>query len=98
MRKSIAFATIAAALSLSAASAQANGWGGYNTNNNYSSGLVNVSPTVKTGDVNVLSGILSGNSILSGNNTGVGILGTGTGVISNVLGITSNSYNKSGKK
>lgn len=103
MFKSATFAMLAAALSFAAVPAHAGGWGGknsynsYNTSahNNYSSGLLNVSPSVKVGDVSVLSGILnnspilSGNSILSGNNTGVGILGTGTGLLNNVIGNVS---------
>lgn len=103
MIKSATFAVVAVSLSLATAQAHAGGWGGSKTvksytnhtvsaHNNYSSGLLNVSPSVKLGDVNVLSGILnnspilSGNSILSGNNTGVGILGTGTGLLNNVIG------------
>jgi len=92
MRKFVTFAAIATALSLPVASAQANGWGGYSSHNNHSSGLINVSPSVKTGNISVLSGILnnspilSGNSILSGNNVGVGVLGTGTGLLNNVIG------------
>lgn len=98
MRKSILFAA-AAALSIVASPVLAGGWGGgykapsnYNGHNNYSSGLVNVSPTVKLGNIGVGNGILagsaigSGNSILSGNNTGLGILGTGTGLLNNVVG------------
>jgi hypothetical protein len=112
MRKFIALATLASGLSLSIASAQAGGWGGYNGYNSHntyasqkghnsnSSGLVNVSPSVNTGNISVLSGILnqspilSGNSILSGNNAGLGILGSGTGLLNNVLG----SHNRGGGK
>ena len=103
MYKSATVAMLAAAMSFAAVPAYAGGWGGkgaqsYNSfnstsaHNNYSSGLLNVSPSVNVGDVKVLSGILnnspilSGNSILSGNNTGVGILGTGTGLLNNVIG------------
>ena len=103
MKKSILFAA-AAALSMVATPVLAGGWGGgsggykaptnysYNSHNNNSSGLLNVSPTVKLGNIGVGNGILagsaigSGNSILSGNNTGIGILGTGTGLLNNVVG------------
>ncbi|MEO4000127.1 hypothetical protein [Mesorhizobium sp. CAU 1732] len=90
MKKFITVAGVAAALALSAGAAHAGGWGNKG-HNNYSSGLINVSPTVRTGDLNVLSGILnnspilSGNSILSGNNTGIGILGSATGLLSNII-------------
>lgn len=103
MIKSATFAFVAVSMSLASVQAHAGGWGGSKTiksytshnvsaKNNYSSGLLNVSPSIKLGDVSVLSGILnnspilSGNSILSGNNTGVGILGTGTGLLNNVIG------------
>ena len=98
MRKSIFFA-VAATLSLVASPVLASGWGGGGhkapTNyghNNQSSGLVNVSPTVKLGNIGVANGVLggsvigSGNSILSGNNTGIGVLGTGTGLLNNIVG------------
>lgn len=64
----------------------------YNGYNNQSAGLVNVSPSVNLGNVGVANGVLagsiigSGNSILSGNNTGIGVLGTGTGLVRNVVG------------
>lgn len=98
MRKSILFAAVAA-LPFVASPALAGGWGGgygspgnYNSHNNNSKGLVNVSPTVKLGNIGVGNGILagsaigSGNGILAGNNTGLGILGTGTGLLNNVVG------------
>jgi hypothetical protein len=102
MTKSILFAT-AAALSLVATPVLAGGWGGsytsncqspsfYNGHNNQSSGgLVNVSPTVNLGGLanGVLAGaaIGSGNNILSGNSTGIGVLGAGTaGLLNNIVG------------
>ena len=98
MRKSIFFA-VAATLSLVASPVLASGWGGGGhkapTNyghNNQSSGLVNVSPTVKLGNIGVANGVLggsvigSGNSILSGNSTGIGVLGAGTAVGGQDLG------------
>ena len=76
---SIAFAAVAA-LTITAGAAQAGGWGhssysyrmSTGGNHGSSSGLVNVSPSVGLGDVNLLNGssILSG--ILSGNRTNVG--------------------------
>lgn len=90
MNKYLIVATVAGAMTMTAASAEAGGWGGYNGHNNYSNGLVNVSPTVRVGDLNLLSGIgiLNGSPILSGNNTGVGILGSGTGLLRSI-GITN---------
>ena len=93
MRKSFVFAIAATAISMSAATAQA---GGLIGNSSQSAGLINVSPSIQTGNVsvlsgilngspiasgNVVSGILSGNGVLTGNNTGVGILGLGSGLI-----------------
>jgi hypothetical protein len=102
MNMSILFSA-AATLSLVATPVLAGGWGGgynastnysYNGHNNQSSGgLINVSPTVKLGGVanGVLAGSIigSGNSILSGNSTGIGVLGAGTavgGLLNNVVG------------
>lgn len=110
MNRFFAFAAIATAFSFSAASAQAGGWGSnysHNGHNNYSSGLVNVSPSV--GDVNVLNGIgiLNNSPIASGNVTkgilsGNGILG-GSSVLNGnsngigILGVGSNLL-KGGKR
>lgn len=93
--------TLAAALvSCSAIAAQAGGWGkssyahvGHNQTS--TGGLVNVSPSIGLGDVNVLNGsaILSGNNvsgILNGNKTGNGIL-SGIGVGGNGI-LNSKSY------
>lgn len=93
MRKFAILLAAASGLAMIPATAQANGWGGgFNAQPNHSSGLVNVSPSVRTGNISVLGGgilnnspILSGNSVLSGNNTGIGVLGTGTGLLNNVL-------------
>ena len=104
MIKSATFAAITLSVMCASFQAHAGGWGGsksitsfsstkVSANNNMSSGgLLNVSPSIKLGNVNVLSGILnnspilSGNSTLSGNNTGLGILGSGTGLLNNVTG------------
>lgn len=101
MKKMIIVAGLAAAFAMPLSAAQANGWG-HSGHNNYSSGLINVSPSVTTGNLGVLNGtrvlnnspILSGNvvsGVLSGNRTtsiGNGALG------GNVLGILSgNSRN-----
>lgn len=102
MTKSILFAA-AATLSLVATPVLAGGWGGgygtsyqspsyYNGHNNQSAGgLVNVSPTLNLGGVanGVLAGsaVASGNNILSGNSTGIGVLGAGTsGLLNNIIG------------
>lgn len=106
MKSIVIVSATAVALSLSAMSAQAGGWGGGwggKNSHNYSSGLVNVSPSVRTGNVNLLNGIsvlnnspiASGNvvsGILSGNrtNAGNGILG---GLRLGILGSNDN-YSK----
>ncbi len=99
---------IAAAAALTACfvamPAMAGGWG-YTPQKSYtSSGLVTVSPTVRTGDINLLNGtqvlnaspILNGNSVLSGNRTsaGNGILG---GALNNLLG-GNNRYSLRGRR
>lgn len=68
MKKFAAFATFAAVLSLSAIPAHAGGWG-KTGHLQSSSGLVNIAPSVQTGNLNLLSGIgiLNNSSILSGN-------------------------------
>ncbi|MDF1598344.1 hypothetical protein PZ895_00970 [Mesorhizobium sp. YIM 152430] len=103
MKTFIIVTTAAAALALSGLSAQAGGWGGSNSHN-YSSGLINVSPSVRTGNVNLLNGtsvlnnspIASGNvvsGILSGNQTGNGI-GNGNGILGGTLGILGGNSSK----
>ena len=94
--KSIAFASVIAALSLCVVPAHAGGWGSKGKTGNAAvstGGLLNLSPSIQTGSINVLSGtgngILNGSSILSGNNTGVGILGTGTGLLNSVSTIVT---------
>lgn len=99
--------TLAAAfVSCSAIAAQAGGWGktsythvGHNQTS--TGGLINVSPSLGLGDVNVLNGILNGSAILSGNNIS-GILNgnkTGNGILSGIgvgiLGGNSILNNKS---
>lgn len=69
MKKFAAFASLAALLSLSALPAEAGGWGRSTGHQQSSGGIVNISPSVQTGNLNLLSGIgiLSNSSILSGN-------------------------------
>lgn len=73
MKKYTAFAALAAALSFAAVPAQAGGWGssgwGKGGHQTASGGLVNVAPSVQTGNLSLLSGIgvLNNSSILSGN-------------------------------
>ena len=97
MKKFTAFATVALVCSFASVSAEAGGWGG-SRGNNQSSGLINVSPTVRTGDLNLLRGIgiLNNSPILSGNNLGLGILGNGTGLLNNV--ITAPERNRRGHR
>ena len=104
MKKLIALATVAAGLSFPVVSAHAFGLGTTGNGTMSSGGLINVSPSVQTGSLNVLSGtgngilngssILSGSPILSGNNTGVGVLGTGTGLLNNVIGNVTGGLKK----
>ncbi|MGB3389688.1 MAG: hypothetical protein WBA88_17080 [Pseudaminobacter sp.] len=84
--------TLAAAfVSCSAIAAHAGGWGNSSYayvghNQTSTGGLVNVSPSIGLGDVNVLNGILNGSAILSGNNVS-GILNgnkTGNGILSGI--------------
>ncbi|MGN6764800.1 MAG: hypothetical protein ACTHJY_06500 [Rhizobiaceae bacterium] len=98
MRKLI-IAFAAAAVSFPVVSAQAGGWGGSSHGNNYSSGLVNVSPAVGLGDVNLLNGIsiLNGSGILSDIRLS-GIL-SGNGVLSgNGIGVGILSGNSNGSR
>ena len=69
MKKFTAFASLAALLSLSAVPAEAGGWGRSTGHQQSSGGLLNISPSVQTGNLNLLSGIgiLNNSSILSGN-------------------------------
>lgn len=74
MRKFIVFTAVSAAVSLSAAPALAGGWGGgsgWGKGGHVASsgGLLNVSPSIQTGNLNLLSGIgiLNNSPILSGN-------------------------------
>lgn len=105
----------AATLALSGISAHAGGWGGGSNwsghnSNAHSSGLINVSPTVRTGNVNLLNGlgilnnspIASGNvvsGILNGNKTGNGILGgVLNGATLGILGGNSQRYSVKGRR
>lgn len=69
MKKFAAFASLAALLSFAAIPAEAGGWGRSGASQQSSGGLVNISPSVQTGNMNILSGIgvLNNSSILSGN-------------------------------
>ena len=111
--KKIVLACAAVAVSFSTVAAEAGGWGGssignsFRSNGNgYSSGLLNISPTVGLGDVNLLGGsaILSGNrvsGILNGNTTGVvsGVLSGIGNVLSGVgVGNLLGSGNAGGSK
>jgi hypothetical protein len=92
--KKLIIAFAAAAVSFPVVSAQAGGWGGSSHGHSYSSGLVNISPAVGLGDVNLLNGvsILNGSGILSGNRLS-GIL-SGNGILSGIgVGILSGNSN-----
>ena len=92
--KKIIIAFAAVAVSFPVVSAQAGGWGGSGHGRSYSSGLVNISPAVGLGNVNLLNGvsILNGSVILSDNRLS-GIL-SGNGVLSGIgVGILSGNSN-----
>jgi hypothetical protein len=115
MKTFIITATAALTMALSSVSAHAGGWGssnwnGYNSHQQ-SSGLINVAPSVRTGDLNLLNGlgvlnnspIASGNvvsGILSGNKTGNGILGNGVlnGSTLGILGGNGQRYSVKGRR
>lgn len=115
MKSFIIVTTATLAMAISSVSAHAGGWGGggwggHNSSAN-SSGLINISPTVRTGNVSLLNGIgilnnspiASGNvvsGILSGNKTGNGILGTGilNGSTLGILGGNSQRYSVKGRR
>jgi len=94
--KKLIIAFAAAAVSFPVMSAQAGGWGGSSHGHSHSSGLVNISPAVGLGDVNLLNGvsILNGSGILSDNRlsgilSGNGLL-SGNGILSGIgVGILS---------
>ncbi len=69
MKKYAALFALAAAVSFGTVSAQADGWGKTGHRQASSGGLLNVSPSLQTGNLNLLSGIgvLNNSSILSGN-------------------------------
>ncbi len=113
MMKFAAFAALATALSLSAMPAEANGWGNRGNSNTSGGGLLNLSPSIQTGNLNLLSGIgiLNNSSILSGNvlsgivkgngnNVGHGnVSGSGNFVGNGLIGGGSfNTTTKSGKR
>ena len=83
MLKLIAFAALSSTLTFAAVPAMAGGWGTSGTTQSSYGGFVNISPSVQTGNIALLSGIgllnnsniLSGNvvsGIVSGNNNNVG--------------------------
>ena len=83
MLKLIAFAALSSTLTFAAVPAMAGGWGKSGTTQSSYGGFVNISPSVQTGNIALLSGIgllnnsniLSGNvvsGIVSGNNNNVG--------------------------
>jgi hypothetical protein len=96
--KKFALVLTAAAVSFSTLGAEAGGWGKHRSGGNtaFSSGLINISPSIGLGDVTALNNVLSGNAILSGNETNVGILsGIGVSGILNGVGVNvlgGNSY------
>lgn len=105
------FAVAAFAAAFAATPVLANGWSYTPQKSYHSGGLVTVSPSVSTGNVNLLnntqvlnaSPILSGNSILSGNRTNAAngnqsSIGNGIlgGTLNNLLG--GNRYSLRGKR
>ncbi|MEO3385531.1 hypothetical protein [Mesorhizobium sp. CAU 1741] len=68
MKKFAALLALATAVSFTTVSAQADGWG-KGGHRQSSGGLLNVSPSIQTGNLKLLSGIgvLNNSSILSGN-------------------------------
>ncbi|MEQ1938652.1 hypothetical protein ABMA46_10390 [Mesorhizobium sp. CN5-321] len=88
--KKFALALAIAAVSFSAAGAQAGGFGRHGGNVGASGGLINVSPSIGLGNIGVLNGVLSGNAILSGNNVSGILNGNTTNVLSGILGSVTN--------
>lgn len=103
-----AFVAAVAAVSFYSVGAEAGGFGTQRSNNNSSgAGLINVSPGVALGDINLANGlsVLNKSPILSGNNTvvgngilngiGLGVLGSGVGSGVSPVGILGggNAYN-----
>ncbi|MBI1619134.1 hypothetical protein [Aquamicrobium zhengzhouense] len=69
MLKYIAFAAVSTCLTFSALPAMAGGWGKSGASQSSYGGFVNISPSVQTGNLALLSGIgvLNNSNILSGN-------------------------------
>jgi hypothetical protein len=88
--KKFALALAIAAVSFSAAGAQAGGFGRHGGHAGASGGLINVSPSIGLGNIGVLNGVLSGNAILSGNNVSGILNGNTTNVLSGILGSVTN--------
>lgn len=102
MKKILIAAVSVAALSLTAVSAEAGGWGHHrggefhSTTSNHgnfgqSSGLVNVSPSLGLGDISLLNGlsVLNGSPIASGNVLSGILSGNRTGIGNGILGNVS---------
>ncbi|TPM38152.1 hypothetical protein [Mesorhizobium sp. B2-3-4] len=80
----VIFAAVAVASSVGAAEAGcgsggSGGWGGG------SSSLINISPSIDLGKVDVLNGVLNGNNVLSGNLVSGILSGNKTGLVGGVL-------------
>ncbi len=88
--KKYTFALAVAVVSFSTVGAYAGGFGRHGGNHGFSSGLINVSPSIGLGDITALNGVLSGNAILSGNNVSGILNGNTTNVLSGILGSVTN--------
>lgn len=108
MLKLIASAAVAASMTFVAMPAMAGGWGKTSTSQSSYGGFVNISPSVQTRDIAILSGIgvlnnaniLSGNvvsGIVKGNNNNVGhgnVTGSQNPVGNGIIGSLGNTVNK----
>jgi hypothetical protein len=83
------YALALAVVSFSTVGAYAGGFG-HGGNHGFSSGLINISPSIGLGDVTALNDVLSGNAILSGNNVSGILNGNTTNVLSGILGSVTN--------
>jgi hypothetical protein len=93
----VAFAAVAA-MTFSVGVAEAGSKGKNKQTGQFTSGgLVNVSPNVAVGGI-LNGGILNGAAILSGNTTGVGILGTGILSSSKTIKDSFNDNSKNKKR
>jgi hypothetical protein len=92
--KKYAFALAVAVVSFSTVGAYAGGFGRHGGNTGFSSGLINISPSIGLGDVTALNNVLSGNGILSGNNVSGILNGNTTNVLSGILGSVGNAVSQ----